>query len=249
MMKKIAGGFGSLVIALFLCGKASAYCHANAFGGGTAHTYGHTYHSNAYGGSTSHTYGEGTSHTNAYGGSTSHSYYGGTSHTNAYGGTTTGAHPQRITDTTRPLLWVTPNRGATTAATDHRLGLPPWVLWRAWLSAQLWLRLTPVPLLPTPTPLLLMPTRRPRTPMPSPQAGTPAPVMRWVQFMARYPRVVPHPACWAQPTMSAAIRGSSHLTARTECTTAWCRLHKENASSVYARSSTQNFASDQGEFK
>src|SRR5712672_2865825 len=74
MTKKIAGGFGSLVIALFLCGKASAYCHANAFGGGTAHTYGHTYHSNAYGGSSSHTYGEGTSHTNAYGGSTSHSY-------------------------------------------------------------------------------------------------------------------------------------------------------------------------------
>src|SRR5712671_1502764 len=42
-------------------------------------------------------------------------------------------HPQRITDTTHPLLWVTTNRGATTAATDHRLGLPPRVLWRAWL--------------------------------------------------------------------------------------------------------------------
>src|SRR5712664_3662996 len=100
MMKKIAGGFGSLVIALFLCGKASAYCHANAFGGGTAHTYGHTYHSNAYGGSTSHTYGEGTSHTNAYGGSNSHSYYGGTSHTNAYGGTTTGAYGAGAVHTT-----------------------------------------------------------------------------------------------------------------------------------------------------
>src|SRR5580765_6289412 len=92
MMKKIACGFGRVVITLFLCGKASAYCHANAFGGSTAHTYGHTYHSNAYGGSTSHAYGEGTSHTNTYGGSTSHSYYGGTSHTNAYGGTTTGAY-------------------------------------------------------------------------------------------------------------------------------------------------------------
>src|SRR5712675_1936084 len=87
MMKKIAGGFGSLVIALFLCGKASAYCHANAFGGGTAHTYGHTYHSNAYGGSTSHTYGEGTSHTNAYGGTTTGAYGAGAVHTTPYGTT------------------------------------------------------------------------------------------------------------------------------------------------------------------
>src|SRR5712672_2865824 len=109
MTKKIAGGFGSLVIALFLCGKASAYCHANAFGGGTAHTYGHTYHSNAYGGSTSHTYGEGTSHTNAYGGSTSHSYNGGTSHTNAYGGSTSGAYGAGAVHTT-PYIRV---RGAT----------------------------------------------------------------------------------------------------------------------------------------
>src|SRR5258708_35323453 len=103
MMKKIAGGFGSLVIALFLCGKASAYCHASAFGGGTAHTYGHTYHSNAYGGSTSHAYGEGTSHTKAYRGSTSHSYYGGTRHTKAYGANPTGGY-----------------RGETPTQTPHR---------------------------------------------------------------------------------------------------------------------------------
>src|SRR5258705_13196934 len=95
MIKKIAGAFGSLVITLFLCGKASAYCHANAFGGGTAHTYGHTYHSNAYGGSTSHAYGEGTSHTNAYGGGTSHPYFRGTSPTNTYRRNTNGGYRAR----------------------------------------------------------------------------------------------------------------------------------------------------------
>src|SRR5258705_3570518 len=88
MTKKIAGGFGSLVIALFLCGKASAYCHANAFGGGTAHTYGHTYHSNAYGGRKSPTYREGTRHNNTFWGNNSHMCYLGTRHSSSSRGNT-----------------------------------------------------------------------------------------------------------------------------------------------------------------
>src|SRR5260370_19956671 len=93
MMKKIAGAFGSLVIALFLCGKASAYCHANAFGGGTAHTYGHTYHSNAYGGGQTHTYGEGARTTNRSGGETTQPTSRGYTHPKRSGGSHRGGAP------------------------------------------------------------------------------------------------------------------------------------------------------------
>src|SRR5208283_5984634 len=90
IMKKIIISLLSFAITLLPFGTASAYSHANRYGGSTSHSYGSTSHSNAYGGSSSHTYGEGSSHTNEYGGSTSHSAYGGTSHTNTYGGTTSG---------------------------------------------------------------------------------------------------------------------------------------------------------------
>src|SRR5271165_1476673 len=90
IMKKTIVSLLSFAITLLPFATASAYSHANAYGGSTSHSYGSTSHSNAYGGSSSHTYGEGSSHTNEYGGSTSHSAYGGTSHTNTYGGTTSG---------------------------------------------------------------------------------------------------------------------------------------------------------------
>ena len=89
-MKKIMVSLVSVAFALLPFNTASAYSHANRYGGSTSHSYGSTSHSSAYGTSSSHTYGEGSSHTNEYGGSTSHSAYGGTSHTNAYGGTTSG---------------------------------------------------------------------------------------------------------------------------------------------------------------
>ena len=89
-MKQIIVSLVSVAFALLPFNTASAYSHANRYGGSTSHSYGSTSHSSAYGTSTSHTYGEGSSHTNEYGGSTSHNYYGGTSHTNAYGGTTSG---------------------------------------------------------------------------------------------------------------------------------------------------------------
>src|SRR5271165_3858680 len=90
IMKKTIVRLLSFAVALLPFNTASAYSHANRYGGSTSHSYGSTSHSSAYGTSSSHTYGEGSSHTNEYGGSTSHSYDGGTSHTNAYGGTTSG---------------------------------------------------------------------------------------------------------------------------------------------------------------
>src|SRR5271157_2722118 len=90
IMKKIMVSLVSVAFAMLPFNTASAYSHANAYGGSTSHSYGSTSHSSAYGTSSSHTYGEGSSHTNEYGGSTSHSAYGGTSHTNTYGGTTSG---------------------------------------------------------------------------------------------------------------------------------------------------------------
>ncbi len=89
-MKRIMVSLVSVAFALLPFSTASAYSHANRYGGSTSHTEGSTSHSSAYGTSSSHTAGEGSSHTNEYGGSTSHSEYGGTSHTNTYGGTTSG---------------------------------------------------------------------------------------------------------------------------------------------------------------
>ena len=89
-MKKIIVRCLSLAITILPFATASAYSHANRYGGSTSHSYGSTSHSSAYGTSSSHTYGEGSSHTNEYGGSTSHNYDGGTTHTNTYGGTTSG---------------------------------------------------------------------------------------------------------------------------------------------------------------
>src|SRR5271157_5704511 len=90
IMKRTIVRLLSFAVALLPFNTASAYSHANRYGGSTSHSEGSTSHSSAYGTSSSHTYGEGSSHTNEYGGSTSHSAYGGTSHTNAYGGTTSG---------------------------------------------------------------------------------------------------------------------------------------------------------------
>ena len=89
-MKKIMVTLVSVAFALLPFNPASAYSHANRYGGSTSHSEGSTSHTSDAGTSTSHTAGEGSSHTNEYGGSTSHSEYGGTSHTNTYGGTTSG---------------------------------------------------------------------------------------------------------------------------------------------------------------
>jgi len=91
MDNRFAGLVGAL-IALTCVAPASAYYHANYYGGSTSHSYDTTSHSNYAGGHTTYTYGQGATHTNTYGGSTSHSYYGGTSHSNVYGGTTSGAY-------------------------------------------------------------------------------------------------------------------------------------------------------------
>ena len=159
-MKKITVSLVSVAFALLPFNAATAYSHANRYGGSTSHSYGSTSHSSAYGTSTSHTYGEGSSHTNEYGGSTSHNYDGGTSHTNAYGGTTSGEagygathtdtygattayhppltrtiiHPHRTIRIIRQRPWATTEQGATTAV---RLRAPsPWALRSAWLPAQ-----------------------------------------------------------------------------------------------------------------
>lgn len=96
-----------------LSGPASAWMHANRWGGFTAHDWGSTTRTDAWGGSMTHTWGEGTTatnrwgdtathaegsrqttFTNPWGGSATHTYgegttwegrYGGTAHTDAYG--------------------------------------------------------------------------------------------------------------------------------------------------------------------
>ena len=64
-MKKFIVSLVSLAITLLPWEIASAYGHANRYGGSTSHSYGSTSHTNAYGGSSSHTYGEGTTHSSA----------------------------------------------------------------------------------------------------------------------------------------------------------------------------------------
>ena len=161
-MKKIIVSLVSVAFALLPFNAASAYSHANRYGGSTSHSYGSTSHSSAYGTSSSHTYGEGSSHTNEYGGSTSHSEYGGTSHTNAYGGTTSGeagygaTHTDTYGATSRTILrltrttirphrtiriirlppWATTEQGATTAALVRLPEPPSWALRSAWLPVQ-----------------------------------------------------------------------------------------------------------------
>src|SRR5271165_7622955 len=66
VMKKIIVSLLSLAVVLLPLNRASAYAHANRYGGSTSHSYGSTSHSSAYGTSSSHTYGEGSSHTNEY---------------------------------------------------------------------------------------------------------------------------------------------------------------------------------------
>ena len=63
-MKKIMVSLVSIAFALLPFNTASAYSHANAYGGSTSHSYGSTSHSSAYGTSSSHTYCEGSTHTN-----------------------------------------------------------------------------------------------------------------------------------------------------------------------------------------
>ena len=96
-MKKIIVSLLTLVGILLPCHRVLAYCHGNAYGGYSSHSYGQSSHSNTYGGSTSHTAGEGTTHTSAYGTDTSHSAGGGTTHNNAYGGSTSGAYGEGAT--------------------------------------------------------------------------------------------------------------------------------------------------------
>jgi hypothetical protein len=72
LVKTFYSSIAVLGSSLLFAGTASAYAHANYYGGSSYHGY------------------DGSAHVNAFGGSTEHSAYGGTSHTNAYGGTTTG---------------------------------------------------------------------------------------------------------------------------------------------------------------
>lgn len=99
MLKKIAITLVGFTLAAIQSGPAFAYAHANAYGGGTSHSYGSTSHTNAYGGHTSGSYGNGATHTNVYGGSTAGKYGSGATHTNTYGGTTSGAYGQGATHT------------------------------------------------------------------------------------------------------------------------------------------------------
>jgi hypothetical protein len=90
-MKKIMIGLSALLFTLFTCSSASAYGHANAWGGGsTTHSGDTTTRTNAYGGSATHTARQGTSASNAYGGSAYHAEGSGkTTASNGYGGTAT----------------------------------------------------------------------------------------------------------------------------------------------------------------
>ena len=70
-MKKIMVSLVSFAFALLPFNTASAYSHANRYGGSTSHSDGST-STPALGTSSSHTVGEVSSHTNEYGGSSSH---------------------------------------------------------------------------------------------------------------------------------------------------------------------------------
>jgi hypothetical protein len=81
---------GIILAAGLAPGLASAYGHANRFGGSSVRGFGGAEHTNAFGGSTEHAWGGGTEHTNAYGGHTEGEAGYGAEHTNVYGGTTAG---------------------------------------------------------------------------------------------------------------------------------------------------------------
>ena len=66
MRSKIAAGIVGFLTAWLTCLPATAWSHANAYGGHSSGTAGEGgTHTNEYGGSTTHEYGEGTEHTNA----------------------------------------------------------------------------------------------------------------------------------------------------------------------------------------
>jgi hypothetical protein len=90
-MKKFLVGTLSVVLTVVPCLRASAYGHANYYGGGsTYHSGDTTTRTNAYGGEATHTAGEGTTASNSYGASASHAEGSGTTTaTNAYGGSAT----------------------------------------------------------------------------------------------------------------------------------------------------------------
>jgi hypothetical protein len=94
IVKTIVVGFVGLVLAALPCKRASAWSHANRWGGSTSHSYGSgsTTRTDAWGGSETHTYGQGTSATSAYGGTAYHGYGSGyTTYHPSSGGTYYGS--------------------------------------------------------------------------------------------------------------------------------------------------------------
>jgi hypothetical protein len=125
-MKRIAAGFLSFSVVVFLSQPAWAWGHANRYGGFTTHGYGYTHHTNAWGGSTTHAWGVGTTHTNMYGGTTAHAYgsgsvyhagYGGYDH--YYGGYAAAYHPSVAINAYAPGCY---NCGGWAAAAGAAVG-------------------------------------------------------------------------------------------------------------------------------
>jgi len=91
-MNRIVITLASLLITLSLPGPASAWSHANRWGGDTSHSWGSdsTTRTDAWGGSETHTYGEGTTATGRWGDTATHEEGSGqTTFTNPYGGSAT----------------------------------------------------------------------------------------------------------------------------------------------------------------
>ncbi|MEI6226565.1 MAG: hypothetical protein WCS72_17615 [Deltaproteobacteria bacterium] len=87
-----------LAVALSAPAAASAYSHANRYGGTTSHSEGSTTATGAYGSSATHTAGQGTTASGAYGGSMSHAEGSGqTTATNAHGGSATHTYGEGTT--------------------------------------------------------------------------------------------------------------------------------------------------------
>ena len=91
-MKILTTSLAALLVAVLAPQAATAYSHANRFGGSTYHGWGGTEHTNAWGGNSAHAWGGGSEHTNMYGGHTEGEAGYGASHTNVYGDTTTAKY-------------------------------------------------------------------------------------------------------------------------------------------------------------
>jgi len=119
-MKKAVVSLISIVIAVLPCGPASAWSHANRWGGSTSHAEGSgsTTRSDAAGGNETHTYGQGTTANSRYGGTATHAEgSGSTTASNSYG-TATHTYGQGTTATNNYGDTATHNYGGGTTVTN-----------------------------------------------------------------------------------------------------------------------------------